>query len=116
MGSILLRKRSVDFQTLENIAFSCRVAFEKQLDSVFDAYLDRLSELEAMRNLFAYRGGIADQRFIQRTRKVAGFENLKDGSVVILTGIYVADKADVISKCSTALVTGVDDWIVGQKR
>ena len=39
MGDILLRKRTVDFQTLENIRDAYNTAFEKKFDGIFSEHL-----------------------------------------------------------------------------
>src|SRR5437667_7985386 len=60
MGDILLRKRAVDFQLLSTIREAYKIAFESRLESIFEEHQVELSRLEAVRNLFAHKGGSID--------------------------------------------------------
>ena len=111
MGDVLLRTRKVDFQTLANIVKYYSVAFDKKFDAIFDAHHDKLFELETMRNCFAHKGGIADEKFISRMSKSPVVKDAWKGKVVVVHGSYVADMAKTVSSCVTKLLTALDEWM-----
>ena len=111
MGSVLLRQKAVDFQQLETIRAAYDVAFAGEFEPIFSAHEEQLSQLEAVRNLFAHKGGTIDRKFIDRMKNVPDLKDMKEGEVFCVTGQYVAQKANTISQCSTSLISGVDNWL-----
>jgi hypothetical protein len=108
MGDILLRKGAVDFQRLKSIKQAYDISFANEFEPIFSAHNDLLSELEAIRNLFAHKGGVIDERFAS---KVKHPPNMQVGGIYCVTGQYVAELARVVSACSMAIITGVDNWL-----
>jgi len=108
MGDILLRKRAVDFQRLKSLKRAYDIAFDNEFESIVSKHYAALEQLEAVRNLFAHKGGVIDERF---RSKLKNPPEMEVGHIYCVTGRYVADQADTVSECSTALVTGVDDWL-----
>lgn len=110
MGTILLRERKVDFQSLENIRDAYKAAFAGEFESIFDSHNVELFRLETVRNLFVHKGGIIDDKFIKRMGDEPGFKE-KEGHSLSVDGEYVANKANVVSVCSTQLIQAVDKWL-----
>ena len=108
LGTVLLDQRAVDFQRLNSIRRAYEITFANEFEAIFSKHYDALQELEAVRNLFAHKGGVIDDRF---KSKVKSPPNMEVDNIYCVTGQYVAEQADTVSKCSTALVVGVDDWL-----
>jgi len=108
MGDILLRKGAVDFQRLKSIQRAYEMSFANEFEPIFSQYYAALEELESIRNLFAHKGGVVDERFKSKMKNPT---KLEVGHIYCVTGEYVAKQANIVSKCSTELVTGVDDWL-----
>jgi len=112
MGTLLFREKKVDFQQLKTIRAAYKVAFADELDSIFDNSVEALSLLEAIRNLFAHKGGVIDEKFKGKVSKITQFKELNVGDVLILNGKYIVTIANVVAHFSESLVTAVDKWII----
>lgn len=112
MGTALLRKRAVDFQSFKSICSAYKIAFAEELEPIFASAGANLAELEAVRNLFAHKGGTIDRKFLNRVRGVAELKEAKEGQLLFITGHYVAAKANAVAECATKLVSAVDDWLL----
>ena len=111
MGDILFRLRAVDFQQLKTIRRAYKVAFDGQLESIFEAHEIELLRLEAVRNLFVHKGGVIDRKFVERMGNESAFKD-RIGHTLAVNGEFVADKANVVSVCSTQLIQAVDKWLL----
>jgi hypothetical protein len=111
MGETLLRQRAVDFQQLKTVRAAYNVAFDGQLEPVFQEHHVELFRLETVRNLFVHKGGLVDRKFIER---MGNEPDMKDklGRSLSVSGEYVASKANVVSRCSTQLIQAVDKWLI----
>jgi len=112
MGTLLLRQKAVDFQQFKTIRAAYGVAFADEFESIFEPYAADLSFLEAVRNLFAHKGGVIDEKFLNRARKRAEFTEAKLGNVIAIGGQFVAQNANTVADCATALVKAVDKWLI----
>jgi hypothetical protein len=110
MGTILLRERKVDFQTLGNIRDAYKAAFDGEMEPIFEAHNLELFRLETVRNLFVHKGGVIDQKFIKRMGNEPIIKE-REGGFLTVNGEYVAHKANVVSACATQLVQAVDKWL-----
>lgn len=111
MGTILFRQRAIDFQQLKTIRGAYNVAFVGEFESIFEAFADELCFLEAERNLFVHKGGLVDQKFVQRMGNQSGMRETIGKSLAV-NGRHVAHKANVVSRCSTQLIQAVDKWLI----
>lgn len=107
MGTVLLRERKVDFQTLGNLRDAYKVAFNSEFEALFEEHNSALSRIEAVRNLFAHKGGVIDEKFVKRM----GNSQLTPNQILGLTGEYIASTGNAVSKFSTQLFQAVDKWL-----
>jgi hypothetical protein len=108
MGDILLRKGAVDFQRLKGIRLAYKVAFDGELEPIFEQYHPELFELEGVRNLFVHKGGLVDRKFAER---MGGEMRDKIGRPILVEGQEVAQKANIVSGCSMKLIQALDKWL-----
>jgi hypothetical protein len=111
MGTLLLRQKAVDFQQFKTIRAAYKVAFAGELESAFEPYAVELSFLEAVRNLFAHKGGVIDEKFLNRARKRPGFSDAKVGNMIGIGGAIVAQYANTVADCATGLINALDKWL-----
>ena len=64
-----------------------------------------------MRNCFAHKGGIADERFISRMRNVPALKDISKGNLVVVHGTYIAEMAKTVSACTAKLLSELDEWL-----
>ncbi len=112
MGTLLLRQKAVDFQQFKTIRAAYKVAFADELESAFEPYAVDLSLLEAVRNLFAHKGGVIDEKFLNRARKRPEFSGAKVGDIIGIGGATVAKNANTVADCATAMIKALDKWLV----
>jgi len=111
MGTVLFRQRAVDFQQLKNIRVAYKVAFADAFETIFEQYQQELFWLEAERNLFVHKGGLIDQKFVERMGNKPLMKKTI-GSSLTVHGQHVANKANIVSRCSTELMQAVDKWLM----
>lgn len=111
MGTILLRERKVDFQSFGLIRDAYKVAFDGELEPIFDTHGGELFRLETVRNLFVHKGGIVDDKFIKRMGETRSEIREMKGQPLSVSGEYVAMMADVVAGAGTDLVLAVDKWL-----
>ena len=93
MGTVLFRQRAVDFQQLKTIRAAYKVAFASELERIFEAHAVELSWLESERNLFAHKGGIVDQKFVQRMGNQPGMSDTIGRSLALRVGLLHAARS-----------------------
>jgi hypothetical protein len=111
MGTLLFREKKVDFQQLKTLRAAYKVAFNDEFEPIFDAESANLLRLEAVRNLFVHKGGVADDAFLNRVREEVEFQKLKLGNLLHVDGQYIAKQANAVINCGTNLVSAVDKWL-----
>lgn len=77
---------------------------------MFETHNLELFRLETLRNVFAHKGGLIDDKFIKRMGDEPGFKET-EGRSLSVTGEYVANKANVVTVCSMQLIQAVDKWL-----
>ena len=82
-----------------------------ELESAFEPYAVELSFLEAIRDLFAHKGGVIDEKFLNRARTRAEFSGAKVGNIIGIGGPIVAEYANTVADCATALINALDKWL-----
>jgi len=112
MGTVLVRQRAVDFKELKAIRKAYKIAFNEAFESIFEKYMVELGRLEALRNLYAHKGGIVDEKFIRRMEGDSEYKDLKTSLSVWINGGYVAAKANAVCASCTELISAVDNWLV----
>jgi hypothetical protein len=111
MGTVLKEKRS--FDKLSEIREYYSEAFHTDGVAVLSALEGQsLDALNQVRNLIVHRSSIVDQRYLDRTRNLAGVPTAAVGSTIVLDGQIVSDLLVPVLKCGVALIDAVDDWIV----
>ena len=92
MGNLLFAEKKVDFQQLKTIRAAFNVAFGGRFEPIFEQNSRSLVTLEAVRNLFAHKGGKIDQAFVQRVKNDETFRNRKEGDLLSVDGGYVCSQ------------------------
>src|ERR1022692_3190126 len=75
MGTLLASEKKVNFESFENTIAAYRVAFGDEIKIILDQKHNacaNVSVLEAIRNIFAHRGGKIDSRFTRRIKRAHG--------------------------------------------
>jgi hypothetical protein len=122
VGEYLRESRRVSFDSLKGIDAAYKAAFripedrEKRISNVLtDLFRESnadLKALEAVRNLFAHRGGKTDERFRAQIR---GYDEewyaSPLGEPVRLDGAHVAKFVTTTVRFSSSLLAFVDDWL-----
>lgn len=102
MGTLLQSK--FDFSGVDGIRRAYKV-FEK---APLDALDGRdIAELEATRHLIVHRGGIVDQRFLNRTGR-----SLIVGSELVLDGAEFARLTNAAISAGCAFIRFIDQWLL----
>ena len=108
MGRVLVRAKKVDFQQLESIRAAYKIAFAGELEKIFESYNNDLSLLEAVRNLFVHKGGIVDEKFVNRVQNIPRAKGAEIGKAANVNGKFVSQRAESVLNCAIALVNAVD--------
>jgi hypothetical protein len=112
MGTLLFREKKVDFQQLKTLRAAYKVAFNSEFEPIFDTENSNLLRLEAVRNLFVHKGGVADDAFLKRVQGETEFRKVEIGDLLRVDGGYVAKQANAVINCGTNLVSAVDEWLL----
>jgi hypothetical protein len=111
MGFLLRDEKKVQFDQLSYLKAAYKDAFGERSEELFLRYQD-LSLIEALRNLFAHRGGIIDENFLKRTKKRKEFGDLSKGAELHLNRSMLQSLVDTTIKCCIELVGLVDGEVM----
>ncbi|MDB5714295.1 MAG: hypothetical protein JWO15_1692 [Sphingomonadales bacterium] len=115
MGTIMLISQKVDMNSSNGIRSAYKTAFSDQNpDEIFERYHPHIYHLEAVRNLFAHRSGLIDEKFIKRTKNSTILPSPLAGERLKLNGKIVSTYADCCVSCAADIFVFVDRWIYGQ--
>jgi hypothetical protein len=110
MGTLLKEKRG--FDRLEDIRFNYAEAFfedHQQIDAVLaDKSIDTLS---VTRHLIVHRGGIVDQKYLDRTKSLPNAPKALIGNPIQLDGEIIFALVDPVMKLGLNLIVAVDNWL-----
>jgi hypothetical protein len=112
MGTLLRDMKKVNFDNLRDIKLAYKTAFPNQAEKIFSKYTS-MPITEAIRNLYAHKGGVIDARFLKRVAKESAFSGFEQGDPIALTGTLVRSHIDAVARCSIDLAGFVDDWLAG---
>ncbi|MDB5441723.1 MAG: hypothetical protein JWP73_99 [Phenylobacterium sp.] len=113
MGDILFEQKKVSFSSLKTITAAYRNAFVSDLpNDIFPR--DTLERLEALRNLYAHRGGKVDLIFKRRWRNIETIHPLEIGQNYVATGDIVREHMDSVVKTGSDLIRFAEKWINAQ--
>lgn len=107
-GELLVRQKKVDFLSLNATVSAYRAAFGSDAPAVFGVHPD-LYITEALRNLFAHRGGVMDQKARSQLRKLPDLAATEIGEPVRLSGPLVLARIDPLVRCAVDLCRFVDE-------
>jgi hypothetical protein len=82
-----------------------------QLSKEFASFYEGLLVLEAVRNLFAHRSGIVDERFVERVETAPALKGLKIGEELFVDFAIARALAGVARDFGVYLVRFVDWWL-----
>jgi hypothetical protein len=110
MGTLLKEKHS--FDRLEDIRFNYSEAFfedRQQIDTILaDKSIDTLS---VTRHLMVHRGGIVDQKYLDRTKNLPNAPRAPIGQPVQLDGEIILNLSGPVMKLGLDLIIAVDNWL-----
>jgi transcription elongation factor Elf1 len=109
MGDLLKERKKVDFQAIENIKRAYLSTFSNGVEKIFEGsdYL-KLKLLESVRNLYAHRGGIIDQKFLDEVKEIPGLAALQKDSEFPIDGAFCIDCVVATVDRARALIAFVD--------
>ena len=111
MGTIL--RDRFNFSRLEGIREAYSVAFFENSTQIDTALSNNaLDALSAVRNVIVHRSAIVDLEYRERARNLH-IPNAEAGKPLLLDGETVVRLIRPALKCSTNLLSSVDDWISG---
>jgi hypothetical protein len=121
MGDIL--KVRYNFTILASIREAYSNAFDPEdLDGKFvdeiDDTLAKNSSLDALcevRNLIVHRGGIADDKYVSKTKGIDHAPKLKENDKLHLDGEIVKVLVDPVAECCSKLLVTIDKWLDAEK-
>jgi hypothetical protein len=108
MGDVLVHQRRVNLESYVGIAKAYRTAFGAEFDA--DLRPEALPRLEALRNLYAHRGGIVDDTFVRRMGSTETIVPLEAGQEFFVTGLQVQDYMDEVVQAGSSLLLFADRW------
>ncbi len=112
MGTLLLRHNKADMNSISGIKSAYVTAFSDQNpDDIFQAYDPDISHLEAIRNLFAHRSGIIDQKFMDRAKNSTIIRDLVVGERLKLNGKIVSFYTGKCVDFAANIFVFVDRWL-----
>ncbi len=114
MGSYLKESRKAEFESLKSIQDQYGKAFGNDAERVFDCA--QLRTLERVRNLFAHRGGLVDQKFLRETRdEQAALGTLTEGQPLELEMQTVRLLVGVGVERALMVLQFIDNWLADAK-
>jgi hypothetical protein len=113
IGYYLWREQVFKFNNLSSIRSAYKAAFGKQAKEWFnDEKFDKdLPTVEALRHVLAHRGGIIDDRFLDRVKSKPHLSHLVKDQKIVLDGDAAAKSAEVAFVCGFTLADHVDEWL-----
>lgn len=109
MGDVLARSRKVNLDSFVGVVAAYETAFGADFDrTILD--VEELKRLEAYRNLYAHRGGVVDQTFINRCRGVETLLPLEVEQKFYVSGTDVAIFMDNVVASASNLLLFADKW------
>jgi hypothetical protein len=100
----------VRFDSFNDIAMLYRANFGQEFDDIFSKAKD-VGIIEAIRNVFAHRAGVADKAFLERFRRHSDFQNLAEGDHVKLKVSRLLKYIDSVASFSVLLTESVDKQV-----
>ena len=108
MGTLLKQQEKVDFQSLANTNAAYCAIFPEKAKKIFDDNT-HLAALEAIRNLYAHRAGMVDEKFKRRISPFPDFAGAEVGQTIVITGSAVSLLIDSALAGGAALLKLMDD-------
>lgn len=111
MGTIL--KRRFEFSRLRGVRDAYTAAFDVDFEAVDASLSNRdLDALEAVRNVLVHRGGLVDDMFADRVKRIPGLSDFKEGDPLQVDGALVSSMVNSVVGSCIALIKAVDEWLV----
>jgi hypothetical protein len=115
MGDVLVSQRRVFLDSFKGIFSAYNSAFKSDFDpSILNA--TSLKRLEALRNLYAHRGGVVDKTFMRRIEGLDTVRPLEVGQPFNMHGVHVQQMMNDMISSASALILFVDGWIDERRR
>lgn len=106
MGHILVNERKVDFRTIAGARMAYKQSFSEKILALEDN--QDLVSFEAIRNIFAHKGGTVDEKFLKLTENDGKFTNISIGAPIPITGETAHYYANFCVECCVKLLEEVD--------
>jgi hypothetical protein len=111
MGTLLKEKRT--FDRLEHIRENYELAFYTAGAKINKALSDDLLDtLSSVRNLLVHRGGVVDERYLRRTKRLQLAPKAVIGERIKLDGDIVERLSLAMQLLGASLLYAVDEWLV----
>ncbi|WP_153007992.1 hypothetical protein [Sphingomonas yabuuchiae] len=116
MGEIITSMNKVDMNSLSGIRSAYKSAFsDSNTDEIFAKFDPDVSHLEAIRNLFAHRSGVVDQKFLSRVQKSEIIPRYEIGDRFAIKGEIVSFYIEKSVQFATELFIFVDRWLFANR-
>jgi hypothetical protein len=103
----------VSFQKLRSIKDYYKIAFENDIDKLFDETVDGyIYALSDVRNCIAHSAGKVDGSFFNRAKRFPEFANLNIGDKLLLDGDIVRKLRNAAGLTGAALIKAVDEMLI----
>jgi len=112
-GTLLRQSKRISFESLNDIRQAYSQAFKGEHDRVFEE-CPELIIAEKTRHLFAHRGGLMDQKFIEQMKGNPQYASAAAGERLRLTGPIAGSHVAACTGCGISLLKTVDDWSLAQ--
>ena len=110
MGTAL--KDRFRFDTLESLRIAYAAAFCQDYDRIDDLLANKeIDALALIRNLLVHKGGVADQRYLDRASGLPNCPVADLWNPLHLDGEIVADVVSPVVRCGRDLIDAVDTWV-----
>jgi len=116
MGTLLLKEKKADFQSLANIKAAYEAPFGKEAKAIFASDKHKeLPAMEAIRNLYAHKGGKVDVKFKSKMAQHPVFSSFDVGSQLLIDGEIVSEFVRASVNCGMQLIAMVDQKLIEQR-
>ncbi len=92
-----------------------RLAYKQSFQDkvkILNENAESLKVFEAVRNVLAHKGGVADDKFIAITKSHPNFQNIQAGTDISISGDLVKDYATLTVETAIDLIVEVDNYLL----
>lgn len=114
LGSFLIATGRYEFTSLKKAQNAYDAAFTFGADGIADPFqpYDTLDAIGHVRNVFAHRSGVVDQRSLQAVRRIPALEAIEVGQRIPLDGPMVRDCIDRTVLAAIRAYTSLQTWFL----